>query len=86
MFYDNYALKTLLVCVLAGILFLLVVEVFNDFQESQKQEKEKENILYSYTVGGASRSGVIVQAICNRKTDKCLCFNENTMEAFPCPE
>lgn len=79
-----YALKILLVCSLTGIVFLLILEVFNDFQECQKQETE--NILYSYTVGGASRSGVIVQAICNRKTDKCLCFNENTMEQFPCPE
>lgn len=84
MFYDNYALKNLLVCILVGIVFLLILEVFNYFQDSQ--EREKENILYSYTVGGASRSGVIVQAICNRKTDKCLCFNENTMEAFLCPE
>ena len=84
MLYDNYALKNLLVCILAGIVFLLILEIFNYFQESQEQEKE--NILYSYTVGGASRSGVIVQAICNRKTDKCLCFNESTMEAFPCPE
>ena len=43
MLYDNYALKNLLVCILAGIVFLLILEVYNYFQESQDQEKE--NIL-----------------------------------------
>ena len=41
MFYDNYALKNLLVCVLAGIVFLLILEVFNYFQENQEQEKDR---------------------------------------------
>ena len=82
MLYDNYLLKYLFIAVLV----LLILGIADLAYKSIKRIITKEDILYSYTVGGSSRSGVIVQAICNKKTDQCLCFNESTMEPFPCPE
>lgn len=82
MFYDNYSLKYLFIAVLV----LLILGIADLAYKSIERITTKEDILYSYTVGGSSRSGVIVQAICNKKTDQCLCFNESTMEPFPCPE
>ena len=82
MFYDNYSLKYLFIAVLV----LLILGIADLAYKSIERITIKEDILYSYTVGGSSRSGVIVQAICNKKTDQCLCFNESTMEPFPCPE
>lgn len=84
MLYDNYSLKYLLIGSLTLITLVLIIGLLEYFHASRTEEKS--NVLYSYTVGGASRSGVIVQAICNRKSNKCLCFNESTMEQFPCPE
>lgn len=82
MLYDNYSLKYLFIAVLV----LLILGIADLAYKSIERITTKEDILYSYTVGGSSRSGVIVQAICNKKTDQCLCFNESTMEPFPCPE
>ena len=85
MFNNNYTLKYFLLAFALALLFIAALCCM-DLYYNTEQIRERNNILYSYTVGGTSRSGVIVQAICNKKTDKCLCFNENTMESFPCPE